>query len=131
VAVRKLGIGAGCWKIVDFVDFSVALMHECPGCGLVVLPALQNQRICRVPNKHHVKRRRHHTAKMEYSTRNWREYAADFRARGGRNMWVTPDAMALRVTQPRSPLGGQTFYSDLGKLCITPHKLCPQTCHLL
>jgi len=88
------------------------LLHGCPGGGLVVLPALQNQRICRMPNKHNAKRR-HHIAKMKYSVRNWREYDAALRARGSLTMWVTPDAMALWAAQPRSTPGGQSFYSDL------------------
>ncbi len=49
----------------------MALLHGCPGDGLVVLPPLQTQRICRMPNKHNAKRR-HHIPKMKYSVRNWR-----------------------------------------------------------
>src|SRR5450830_1013274 len=89
-----------------------ALLHGCPGGGLVVLPALQIQRICRMPNKHNAKRR-HHIAKMKYSVRNWREYDAALRARGSLTMWVTPEAMAVWTAQPRSTPGGQSFYSDL------------------
>ena len=94
------------------IDTDAALLHGCPGGGLVVLPALQNQRICRMPNKHNAKRR-HHIAKMKYSVRNWREYDAALRARGSLTMWVTPDAMALWAAQPRSTPGGESFYSDL------------------
>lgn len=92
--------------------FGKALLHGCPGGVLVVLPALQTQRICRMPNKHNAKRR-HHIAKMQYSVRNWREYDPALRACGSLTMWVTPDAMALWAAQPRSTPGGQSFYSDL------------------
>ena len=104
----------------------MALLHECPGGGLVVLPAPQIQRICRMPNKHNVKRR-HHIPKMKYSVRNWREYDAALRARGSLTLWVTPDAMALWAAQPRSTPGGQSFYSDLAievslMLCLVFHQ---------
>jgi hypothetical protein len=80
--------------VYEFDASREALLHGCPGDGLVVLPPLQTQRICRMPNKHNAKRR-HHIAKMKYSVRNWREYDAALRARGSLTMWLTPDAMAL------------------------------------
>lgn len=56
-------------KLTNLIySLNTALLHECPGDGLVVLPPLQTQRICRMPNKHNAKRR-HHIPKMKYSAR--------------------------------------------------------------
>src|SRR5450830_984438 len=74
------------------MELQWALLHGCPGDGLVVLPPLQTQRICRMPNKHNTKRR-HHIPKMKYAVRNWREYDAALRARGSLTLWVTPEAI--------------------------------------
>ena len=50
---------------------------------------------------------------MKIKVCNWREYDAALRARGGLNMWVTPEAIHLWAALPRTARDGQSFYSDL------------------
>ena len=65
-----------------------------------------------MPNKHN-DARRHHIQKMKFKVRNWAEYDAGLRQRGGLTLWVTEEAISEWQAAPRITPGGQSHSSDL------------------
>src|ERR1017187_438468 len=65
-----------------------------------------------MPNKHNASRR-HHIPKMKFRVKNWAEYDAGLRRRGGLTLWLTPEVLDGWNAARRTTPGGQSSYSEL------------------
>src|ERR1700710_1550938 len=60
--------------------------------------------------------RRHHIPRQQHKVTNWRAYEAGLRQRGSLTVWFSDDALAAWAAEPRTPRGGQPWYSPLAIL---------------
>ena len=60
--------------------------------------------------------RRHHIPKQKFKVTNWAAYDASLRQRGSLTVWVTEEAIAAWMAEPRTTRGGQRAYSALAIL---------------
>src|SRR3954466_7882740 len=60
--------------------------------------------------------RRHHIPRQQRKVTNWPGYDASLRQRGSLTVWFTEEAIAAWEAEPRTPRGGQPWYSELAIL---------------
>src|SRR3954467_9488100 len=60
--------------------------------------------------------RRHHIPKQKHKVTTWREYDASLRSRGSLTVWFSAEAIEGWRAAPRTPRGGQPWYSPLAIL---------------
>src|SRR3954462_14783714 len=60
--------------------------------------------------------RRHRIPKQRRRVTNWAEYDAALRQRGSLTVWLTDEAVEAWKAEPRTPRGGQPWYSELAIL---------------
>src|SRR3954462_12656022 len=69
--------------------------------------------------------RRRHIPRQRHKVANWREYDASLRQRGSLTVWFTDEAVAAWAAEPRTPRGGQPWYSALAILtALTLRAVC-------
>src|SRR3954465_12175460 len=59
---------------------------------------------------------RHHIPRQKRKVTNWPAYDASLRQRGSLTVWVTDEAIRAWRAEPRTPRGGQPWYSELAIL---------------
>ncbi|MFL4997475.1 MAG: IS5 family transposase [Microvirga sp.] len=60
--------------------------------------------------------RRHHIPRQQHKVTNWPAYDASLRQRGSLTVWFTDAAIRAWRAEPRTPRGGQPWYSELAIL---------------